>query len=194
MRTSFRWSLTVHSVSVSLITLLLDGLNVESLWVGAIEFAPVSGSLPKLEPLLLPLSIPFTPSSRIFPCTLTKPSICCDSRRLLLLGLSPHFCFFLGGWNPSSGSLYISVTSDVCASYWAVTSPVGRRAALRAAKALTAGSAIRARSFPRVKAKLYLPCCSVFTIHSHLPSIWENGTFFGDFWPLADARASPNLI
>lgn len=157
MLTSFGWSLTVHSVSVSLRTLLLDGSNVESLWTGTIGCTRVSGSPRELESLLLPLSISFTPSSMDPPCTLTNLSRCCGGRGFLFLGSLPSFCFFLDGLDPSIGSLYVSVTSDLCSSIWLVTSAMGRRAALRAANALTAGSAIRTKSFFGLGARDYLP-------------------------------------
>lgn len=152
MLTSFGWSLTVHSVFVSLRTLLLDGSNVESLRTGAIDCARVSGSLRDVESLSLPHSIPFAPSSRKPLCTVIKQSVCCSCCGLLFLGSFLRFCFFLGDSAFSSGSLYVSATANVCASLWLVTSPMGRRAALRAAKALTAGSAIRTKSFLRIGA------------------------------------------
>lgn len=157
MLTSFGWSRIVHSVSVSLRTLLLDRSNVESLWTRAIDCARVSSSLTELESFSLPLSMSFTPYSKYPPCTLTNPSVCCGGGRVLFLVSFPRFCFFLGGSDASRGWSYDSVTSDVCTSFWLVTSTTGRRAALRAAKALTARSAIRTSSFPGLGAETYLP-------------------------------------
>lgn len=163
MLTSFGWSLTVHSVSAWLRTLLFDGLNVESLWTGAMGCAPASDSISELPSLLVPLSVSFSPCSRESPCMLVKPSVCCSGCGLLRLGLFPIFCLLLGGIESSSGSLCVSVTTDVCTSFPLVISPMGRRAALRAANALTALFAIRTMSSLRLQAEAYLP------LNSHEP-------------------------
>lgn len=157
MLTSFGWSLIVHSVSVSLRTLLLDLSNVDSFWTEATDCARASDPWSEIDSLSLSLSMAFATSSRGPSRTWTKPSVCCGCRGLLILESFPHFCFFLGGLDSSNGSSCVSVTGDFCASFWLVTSSIGRRAALRAANALTASSAVRRRTIPRIKARLYLP-------------------------------------
>ena len=157
MLTSLKWSLTVHSVSVSLRSLLLERSNVESLLTGAVERARASDSVSENESLSLSFAMVFVPSSLDLSRTSTKSSVCCGCLGLLSLDSLLRFCFFLGGWGSSSESLDISATSDVCTPFWLVTCPVGRRAALRAAKALTAESAVRKRSVFLGRCQLYLP-------------------------------------
>lgn len=141
MLTSFGCNLIVHSVSVSLRILLLDRSNVESICTGGIERAPVSP--PEVDVPSLSLEIALALSSVNPSGSSTRPSVCGGSLGFLARGSLPRFCFFLGGFDSSSESLCVSVTSDVCSSFWLVTSPMGRRAAFRAANALTAGSVFR---------------------------------------------------
>ena len=141
MLTSFGCNLIVHSVSVSLRILLLDRSNAESICIGGIERAPVSP--PEFELSSLSFGVALALSSVSPSGSSTRPSVCGGSSGLLTRGSLPRFCFLFGGLDSSIESLCNSVTSGVCSSFWLVTSPMGRRAAFRAANALTARSVVR---------------------------------------------------